>query len=368
MITKPSLNFSTGPVGMSRRVKRVLKKEGISHRSDAFQQLLLKTQKALCVGTKAHFAQILTGSGTLANDVMVGQLKISREKGLILSNGDFGKRLIHQCQRQGVPFYTYSVDYCTAFDLAAIENLLKTHTDIRWILFAHCETSVGFINPLEALCALAQQYQVRVNVDLMSSMGCMALDLSTVSLATASSGKGLASIAGLAVLFSDKKLVSAPDLPSYLDLGVYFEKNGVPFTLSPHLLEALSEQVEVVMQPEHWRKTQQWSAYLSEKLQKISFIQLLHPQKTHVFTLFLPQALDNPNSAAQLGTFLQTQGIEVSFQSDALHQANYLQIALMCEHTERDLAFLIKSIKAYQPIINQRDAYRLENFKPSNWL
>ncbi|MEN9611915.1 MAG: hypothetical protein RLZZ628_2729, partial [Bacteroidota bacterium] len=317
MIRKPSLNFSTGPVGMSRRVKTALKKEGISHRSDAFQALLLKTQTTLCAGTKAHFAQILTGSGTLANDVMVGQLKISREKGLILSNGDFGNRLIHQCQRQGVPFYAYCVDYCMAFDLAAIENLLKIHADIKWMLFAHCETSVGFINPLEALCALGQKYQVRVNVDLMSSIGCMPLDLSTVSLATASSGKGLASIAGLAVLFSDKKLISAPDLPSYLDLGVYFEKNGVPFTLSPHLLEALSEQAEVVMKPQHWAKTQQWSVYLSDALHKISFIQLVHTQKTHVFTLFLPKALDNPNSAAALGTFLQTQGIEVSFQSDA---------------------------------------------------
>jgi hypothetical protein len=82
-------------------------------------------------------------------------------------------------------------------------------------------------------------------------------------------------------------------------------------------------------------------------LHKISFIQLVHTQKTHVFTLFLPKQLDNPNSAAALGTFLQTQGIEVSFQSDALRHANYLQIALMCEHAERDLAFLVKSIKAY---------------------
>jgi aspartate aminotransferase-like enzyme len=348
MVTKASLNFSTGPVGVSRRIKQVLKKEGISHRSEEFQELLFKTQAALCAGTKAHFAQILTGSGTLANDVMVGQLKISREKGLILNNGDFGKRLMHQCQRQSVPFYAYSVDYCVPFDLNAIENLLKTHSDIKWLLFAHCETSVGFINPLQALCALAKKYQIRVNVDLMSSIGCMELDLSSVSLATASSGKGLASIAGLAVLFSDKKLTSAPDLPSYLDLGVYFDKNGVPFTLSPHLLESLSVQLDVVMKPEHWARTQEWSAYLSKALQKISYIQLVHAQPTHVFTLFLPDEQNNPKSAAQLGEFLQQKGIEVSFQSDALRQANYLQITLMCEHTKRDLDFLVKFIKQYR--------------------
>jgi aspartate aminotransferase-like enzyme len=348
MVTKASLNFSTGPVGVSRRIKDVLKKEGISHRSDEFQRLLFKTQAALCAGTKAHFAQILTGSGTLANDVMVGQLKISREKGLILNNGDFGKRLMHQCQRQGVPFYSYSVDYCVAFDLAAIENLLKTHTDIKWILFAHCETSVGFVNPLQDLCALAKKYHIRVNVDLMSSIGCMELDLSSVSLATASSGKGLASIAGLAVLFSDKKLTSAPDLPSYLDLGVYFDKNGVPFTLSPHLLESLSVQSDVVMKPEHWAQTKQWSEYLSKALQEISYIRLVHTEPTHVFTLFLPDELKNPKSAAQLGEFLQHKGIEVSFQSDALRHANYLQITLMCEHKQRDLDFLVKSIKQYR--------------------
>ncbi|MEO0043700.1 MAG: hypothetical protein RL329_3148 [Bacteroidota bacterium] len=352
MIAKASLNFSTGPVGIAPRIKQVFKKEGISHRSEAFQRLLTQAQNALCAGTKAPFVHILTGSGTLANDVMVGQLKVSREKGLILSNGDFGKRLMSQCKRQGVPYYNYSVDYCVPFDLAAVEAMLQAHPDIKWLLFAHCETSVGFLNPLKALCALAKKYNVRANVDLMSSIGCVELDLSDVSLATASSGKGLASIAGLALLFSNQKWTAAPDLPSYLDLGVYFDKAGVPYTLSPHLLEALAVQLDIVMSPEHWARTQAWSVYLSEKLQKLDWIRLVHAESTHVFTLFLSNQLDSPNSAAQLGEFLQTRGIEVSFQSDALRQANYLQITLMCEHTQKDLDFLIKSMKQYH--LNQK--------------
>jgi aspartate aminotransferase-like enzyme len=343
-----NLNFSTGPVGMADRVKKVFQKEGISHRSEAFQILLADTQASLCQATKARFAHILTGSGTLANEVMLGQLKISNEKGLVLNNGEFGLRLIKQCERQNIPIEHYSIGIGEAFDLAAIERLLQGDASIKWLLFVHCETSVGFFNPMQELCLLAKKYGVRSNVDLMSSFACCETDLSLVSLATASSGKGLASVAGLAVLFSNQLLASSPNLPSYLDLGFYFDKKGVPFTLSPHLLEAISIQSKYVLSPRHWQKTKQHSDYLLEAFKKMEHIELVHYLPTHVFTLYLKNQLHVAGSSAALGEYLQGEGIETSFQSDGLRNFNHLQIALMGEHSHEEVALLVEKIDAYQ--------------------
>jgi aspartate aminotransferase-like enzyme len=343
-----NLNFSTGPVGMAERVKKIFQKEGISHRSEAFQTLLAQTQKTLCQATNARFVHILTGSGTLANEVMLSQLKISNEKGLVLNNGEFGLRLIKQCERQNIPIEQYSIGIGEAFDLGAIEQLLQQDPSIKWLLFVHCETSVGFFNPMNELCLLAKKYGVRANVDLMSSFACCETDLSLVTMATASSGKGLASVAGLAILFSNQALQSSPNLPSYLDLGFYFDKKGVPFTLSPHLLEAIFLQSKYVMQPRHWQKTKQHGDYLLDAFKKMPHIELVHYLPTHVFTLFIKDQLHVSGSSAALGEYLQKEGIETSFQSDGLRSFNHLQIALMGEHTREEVAFLVEKINAYQ--------------------
>ena len=44
------------------------------------------------------------GSGTLANDVIAGQLSLLGEPGLILSNGEFGERLMDQAWRFNLKF------------------------------------------------------------------------------------------------------------------------------------------------------------------------------------------------------------------------------------------------------------------------
>jgi aspartate aminotransferase-like enzyme len=65
------------------------------------------------------------GSGTLANDVITAQLSLKPDKGLILSNGEFGRRLVGQARRFAISFETLSVDWA-AVSSDAIREIVVT--------------------------------------------------------------------------------------------------------------------------------------------------------------------------------------------------------------------------------------------------
>lgn len=51
--------------------------------------------------------EIAVGTGTLANEMVAAQLSTIKGKGLILSNGEFGDRLIQQANRWQLDFETF---------------------------------------------------------------------------------------------------------------------------------------------------------------------------------------------------------------------------------------------------------------------
>ena len=57
--------------------------------------------------TKAKRVQIMLGTGTLANDAIALQLRSLKGKGLVLTNGEFGNRLVGHASRAELRFDTY---------------------------------------------------------------------------------------------------------------------------------------------------------------------------------------------------------------------------------------------------------------------
>ena len=106
MISK-LINVSTGPVGITTQVQKALQEPPLSHRSSAFRNLYDQTTEFLNNSFRVRDSYLLTGSGTLANEVMLQEIKTIGGKGLILSNGEFGNRLITQANRVGLEFLTY---------------------------------------------------------------------------------------------------------------------------------------------------------------------------------------------------------------------------------------------------------------------
>lgn len=336
-------NFLPGPVYLSDSVQKVLHHPCFSHRSSRFVKIMAQVQQQLCALTGARYAQVLLGSGTLANDVVAAQLSLLGSKGLIISNGEFGERLVNQARRAQLTFENLAYEWHTPFNLDEIESLLNKQQDLKWVWFVHHETSTGCINPLRALSTLCREFNLLLCADCISSLGAMPVNLQGCYLATGSANKGLGSYPGLSIVFHREKCAVEPErLPAYLDLGYWASKQSIPFTHSSNLLLALHLALKEVT-IERMQQIQEKAVWLQIHLRNAGF-QLILPSSSFmgpVLTLKMPSR----EIAQQLGDEMGLRGFWLSYESSYLSKRAWIQIALLGNPPWIDLEKLLQVLK-----------------------
>ena len=228
--------FYPGPVALEKKLEH----STLSHRSEKFQQDLIQMKTQLLTLAQSNVVIPLVGTGTLANEAMLGQLKseFSEEHGLILVNGEFGKRLAKQAKQWGLQVEMMKFGWGQPFQLEQIEQKLK-YQKYRYMLFVHGETSNSMLNPLDCLIELSNRYNVKLCVDCISSFGATPFSMEELHYATAVSGKALGTVAGLSFVFC-KEAPKNSNAPMYLNLPYYIEKE-IPFTLPHNFVMAVNE-------------------------------------------------------------------------------------------------------------------------------
>jgi aspartate aminotransferase-like enzyme len=325
------VNLLPGPVEVTPRVKKALAECTISHRSEDFLRVHRQTRKRLCRLANAGNVELFMGSGTLANDVIAGQLRRQPGIGLILSNGEFGERLIRQARRAGAGHEVLSQEWGKPFDPRLIEQKLSNPA-ISWIWTVHCETSTGMINDLTMLKSITGPRNLKLCLDCISSVGTVQVDLDGVYLASAVSGKCLRSFAGVSMVFYDHDLQPGDDcLPAYLDLYAYAANDGVPYTLCSNLVYALHASLDETDQPQRLEQTQKVSGWLRRELRNMGLDLLIDDQiaAPHVITI----CLDRRYKSVPIGDALKVRGFMLSYKSEYLVSRNWIQICLMSNPT-----------------------------------
>ena len=338
------VSFLPGPVDLAPEVRRALAGAPVSHRSDAFMADFERTRRGLCDLTGAAHAQIMTGSGTLANDLVGAQLMLQKSRGLILSNGEFGDRLIDHARRLRLDFVEHAVRWGEPFDLEHIKSIADRQSGLGWIWAVHCETSTGMLNDLPGLTRLARRGGLKLCVDCISSLGTTVVDLSGVFLASANSGKGLRAYPGLAIVLHNHPIEPAESqLPRYLDLGYCASKEGVPFTLCSNLLYALKTSLETMDPPRRFADIAAASAQIREKLAELD-VHVVSPARCAspaVITLALPEGV----SAVKMGDRLTDAGFSLSYKSDYLLARNWIQICLMGQYSQQTIDAMLAVLR-----------------------
>jgi aspartate aminotransferase-like enzyme len=332
-------SFLPGPVAVDGRVRRAFESPPESHRSDFFIGEFQKVRQRLCQLVNARHVQILLGSGTLANDTVGAQLMLEKKAGLILSNGEFGERLIDHAQRLGLRFDTLKFGWGEPFNLEAIKQFVSGSATVGWLWCVHSETSTGMLNPLPALQTICARSQVKLCADCISSIGLVPVDLEGIYLASAASGKGLAGYPGLCLVFHDHPLASSCQLPRYLDLGWYAEHQGIAFTHSSNLVQALDAAIRHADWPKKYSHVATVSAWLRPRLREMGFT--LVAEDCDATPGVVTIALGESQNAALLGRQLQKAGFLLSHNSDYLRQRNWIQICLMGEFSSQKLEALL---------------------------
>src|SRR5436190_1849902 len=99
-----AVNFLPGPVAVRREVRRAFEQAPESHRAEIFMKDFAAARQVLGELVRAKNVELCLGSGTLANDIVAGQLSLEGKRGLVLSNGEFGGRLIDHARRARLDF------------------------------------------------------------------------------------------------------------------------------------------------------------------------------------------------------------------------------------------------------------------------
>ncbi|MBI4645500.1 MAG: alanine--glyoxylate aminotransferase family protein [Bacteroidia bacterium] len=283
---------------------------------------------------------MVTGSGTLANDVIAGQLSLLPGKGLILSNGEFGDRLIDHAKRIKLNFIKYQLTWGKPFDLDRIRKILRWRKRIRWIWMVHCETSTGMLNNLEGITQICKENNLLLSIDGISTIGNIHVNLSDIYLASCVSGKGLESIAGLALIFYNHDVIqSNKQLPRYFDLNYYIHTEGVPFTISSNLVMALNTSLKNLDIINRLSQIQDNSKWVRSRLEKIGY-KILVDEKyclPSVFTLVIPRHIQS----TAIGDYVKANGFLLSYQSSYLIERNWVQICMMGNLTRTMLENLL---------------------------
>ncbi len=325
-----AVNFLPGPVAIRREVRRAFEQAPESHRSAAFMKDFLATKQILTQLVRARNVELMLGSGTLANDAIGAQLSLRNEPGIVLVNGEFGRRLADQARRFGLKFQQLEFAWGTPVNLAAVRAAFEASPAPAWLWCTHCETSTSVLNDLAKLKELCAEFQVKLCLDCISSVGTLPVDLLGVYLASCSSGKGLRSYPGISMVFYNHEIAPQPDrLPRYLDLGYSAEQNGVPFTFSSNLLHALHAAIRRVDWEYRFEQIESLSQLLRSQLLEGGFKIVGTETVTSpaVTTIALPTELNS----VEVAESLQESGYLISYNSEYLRAKNWIQICLMGE-------------------------------------
>jgi aspartate aminotransferase-like enzyme len=327
----------TGPVALNERVREEFAKPPVSHRSKEFVADFQDLRSRLCRFVHANFVEILSGSGTLANDAVAAQIKQLGEKGLILSNGEFGERLISQANRISLDFIAYSVDWGRSYAYNEIEKLLDQHQEIKWIWSVHCETSTGVLNDIYRLKEISFCRNIKLCLDCISSIGTTLVDLSGVYLASCSSGKALCSCPGLSMVFYNQGIAISSNISKYLDLGFYSSENGIPFTLSSNLTYALLKAIDSFSNShEDFSSLKIHSMSIKEVMINAGLTVINEHGNTSpaLVTIELPEAI----SSVALGDELEKKGCIIGYKSNYLIRRNWIQTFVTKNTTKEEVA------------------------------
>ena len=344
-LVRPPVNLLPGPVALSPAVRRSLRDEPMSHRTESFRKQVRECRAALCAMTGAPHAALVPGSGTMANEVVCAQIALFDAPGVVVSHGEFGERLADHTRRARLPHHHWQQAWSEPLDLTGIAAWLDAHPEAKWLWAVHCETSTGALTPIEDLLAVCEPRGVRLCLDCVSSLGVSPVDLRRVHLAASTSGKGLAAVAGIGIVFHRDPVAPAPDrVPRALDLGLYASDEGVPFTLGSNVLGALHTALHQTDWPAKYQRVHELGTRLSSEL-RARELTLADPAATAVITVVLPPPLE----VTAIADTLERLGWIGASRSRHLHERGWLQLCLLGEIKSADLDGLADALASLVP-------------------
>lgn len=255
-MTKPAhdhLLFTPGPLTTSQSVKQAMLRD-LGSRDFGFIHLVRAIRRRLVllgeVTEEVYTAIPMQGSGTFALEAVLSSTVPSDGKVLVIVNGAYGRRVVQMAEILKINVVVLELPENQRPDPAAIDAMLAQDPAITHVCVAHCETTTGIFNPVEAIGEVVQRHKRIYFVDAMSSFGAVPLNLATAGIdyLVSSANKCIEGVPGFAFVIAKKSTLLATEgyarSLSFDLLAQYqgLEKNGqFRFTPPTHTMLAFHQ-------------------------------------------------------------------------------------------------------------------------------
>ena len=352
------LLFTPGPVNVAENLRMAISKEDICHREADFDVLLASIEQKLLslfqIRRRDRYrAVVITGSGTAANEAMLSSV-VGQGRILILSNGEFGKRLHKTSLIHNDETHLIEVPWGEPFDLPEIEAYLVRHK-IDVLAMVHHETCSGMLNPLAEIGAMAKARGAIFVVDGVSSVGAEMVDLESCNIAfcSSSSSKAIGSYPGLSFVIGRnnqfKKLRAHKAKTTYLNLATFYEflktRSQTPNTPAVPLFFALEQALTNILREgvsNRFAKIRARAGQLRIGMRKLNLEFLIDEQDmcSVLTTVFVPPSV----AVRDLRDRLREKSI-IIYEGKGCFQGKVFQVGNIGEMSEFDIQFFLQTLQ-----------------------
>ncbi len=356
-IKKQQILLCPGPVIVSGSIFEAMA-NNIGHREEEFSDLLERVNQnllSLFEIRKRHLYHplVITGSGTVANETVLSSIVGSKHI-LVLANGEFGGRLATISKLHNKNTHIISFDWGKEINIQTVEKFLKTKK-VDIIAMVHHETSVGMLNPVKTVGALAKKYNKIFYVDAVSSAGAEKIDMEkwNISFCTTSSGKAICSVPGLGIIMVKKsmvkKLEKTPVRTMYMNLfNLYnysIQHKQTPNTPAVHLFYALDQALTNILKKgvvEARNEIKRKALIFRQGMSKMGFDFIIDEKlmSSALTTVYIPEGM----KASKLRAALKEKDIIV-YNGKGPFVDKVFQVGHIGEIKEHDIRLFLESLK-----------------------
>lgn len=243
--------LTPGPLTTSRATKEAMLRDWGS-RDKGFSDITRTIRQQLVEiihGEGKYDCVPLQGSGTFSVEAAIGTFVPRNGHVLVPINGSYCARIAKICTHLGRKLTTHKYAENKQIDPNDIDQLLAKDASITHVALVHCETSVGILNPLDAIAKVVAKHGRRLIVDAMSSFGSIEIDVreSPLDAVVSSANKCLEGVPGVGFVLARREALEECEgnchslaLDLY-DQWKYMGDNGQwRFTPPTHVLAAFA--------------------------------------------------------------------------------------------------------------------------------
>lgn len=349
--------LTPGPVELHPRVLAAMSRQVVSHRSNEFKSLfrdVVEKLKEVYVSSEARIA-LLAGTGTTAVDAMVFSMVEPGDRVLLLSFGEFGKRLEETLKARGCTVDVIEKPLGDSVGFSDVAKILDGERKYKALFSVYNETSTGArLSELASIAKRAKEQGMYVCIDAVSALAgeTLFMDEWELDAVASCSHKCIGGPPGVSFVALSRdaiaRVCATKSKPIFLDLCRYLkfeEKCETPFTPALNPLYGLHEALKLLEEEglqERWRRISQLSTTLYRRSEKLGFKPFPKAGvRSHAIVALTPP---EGMRATHITTALEKQGLIIARGMGPLKD-RIVRVGIMGYVGENDIELLLEALE-----------------------